>query len=335
MMKKLFLACLLFAAPFSVTTANADAATAAIGYYSTSCGSAPPPCFIQYGASVPTTNTPTGTQDTNLKQVNGATVNVGTGAAGTGTQRVTTSTDSTIGTVTAVTTITNALPAGTNLVGKVGIDQTTPGTTNGVQVNAALPAGTNVIGHVIVDTAPSTAVTNAGTFATQATQAGTWTMQPGNTANTTAWLASNNDGTNTQKVLAASTSPALTDKAAVVALSPNPAPVCTNRVAISQTTSTDILTLTNIGYICSIVLVSDTAQFVSLVEGTGSTCGTGGAALLGSTTVGSGMSLAVTGGFVAVAATPWLKMVASADHLCLLQSGSGRIGGVITYQDHS
>lgn len=44
--------------------------------------------------------------------------------------------------------VNTALPAGTNLLGKVGIDQTTPGTTNGVQVNAALPAGTNVIGVV-------------------------------------------------------------------------------------------------------------------------------------------------------------------------------------------
>jgi hypothetical protein len=41
-----------------------------------------------------------------------------------------------------------AQPAGSNLIGKVGIDQTTPGTTNGVQVNAALPAGTNKIGVV-------------------------------------------------------------------------------------------------------------------------------------------------------------------------------------------
>lgn len=39
----------------------------------------------------------------------------------------------TVTTVSAVTAITNALPAGTNLLGKVGIDQTTPGTTNGVQ----------------------------------------------------------------------------------------------------------------------------------------------------------------------------------------------------------
>lgn len=41
---------------------------------------------------------------------------------------------------------------------------------------------------VSLASAPSTAVTNAGTFAVQAAQSGTWTVQPGNTANTTAWL---------------------------------------------------------------------------------------------------------------------------------------------------
>jgi len=41
-----------------------------------------------------------------------------------------------------------ALAVGTNIVGVVGIDQTTPGTTNGVQVNAAIPAGTNAIGKL-------------------------------------------------------------------------------------------------------------------------------------------------------------------------------------------
>lgn len=38
------------------------------------------------------------------------------------------------------------LSSGSDLIGSVGIDQTTPGTTNGVQINAALPAGTNAIG---------------------------------------------------------------------------------------------------------------------------------------------------------------------------------------------
>ena len=52
--------------------------------------------------------------------------------------------------------INAAIPAGAALIGKVGIDQTTPGTTNGVQVNAALPAGANNIGDVDVLTLPAT-----------------------------------------------------------------------------------------------------------------------------------------------------------------------------------
>jgi hypothetical protein len=76
--------------------------------------------------------------------------------------------------------VTQPLPAGTNvighvindagsaIIGKVGIDQTTPGTTNGVQVNAALPAGTNVIGHVIVDSnVGPTDATASGNITTQ------------------------------------------------------------------------------------------------------------------------------------------------------------------------
>lgn len=51
----------------------------------------------------------------------------------------------------------NPIPIGSNVIGKVGIDQTTPGTTNGVQVNAALPAGSNIIGNIRIDqTTPGT-----------------------------------------------------------------------------------------------------------------------------------------------------------------------------------
>lgn len=74
-------------------------------------------------------------------------------------------------------------------------------------ITSALPAGTNVIGHAIIDTGSTTAVTQAtasslnatvvgtGTFAVQAAQSGTWTVQPGNTANTTAWLVTGTGGT--------------------------------------------------------------------------------------------------------------------------------------------
>lgn len=53
----------------------------------------------------------------------------------------TVTTVSTVTVVSAVTAITNALPAGSNLLGKVGIDQTTPGTTNGVSAVPSTSGG--------------------------------------------------------------------------------------------------------------------------------------------------------------------------------------------------
>lgn len=58
--------------------------------------------------------------------------------------------------VSTATPLPVTLEGGSSIAAKVDIDQTTPGTTNGVVVNAALPAGTNVIGHVIVDSEPTT-----------------------------------------------------------------------------------------------------------------------------------------------------------------------------------
>lgn len=97
-------------------------------------------------------------QSVNVAQHNGVTAATGSGTA-TGALRVELPTNGTgtIATVGAVTNITNPLPAGTAILGKVGIDQTTPGTTNGVQVNAALPAGSAIIGNVRIDqTTPGT-----------------------------------------------------------------------------------------------------------------------------------------------------------------------------------
>ena len=67
------------------------------------------------------------------------------------------------GTITAVTAITNALPAGTNVIGHVIVDSgtiTTVSTVTAVTaITNALPAGSNVIGHVIADSGSTTAVT--------------------------------------------------------------------------------------------------------------------------------------------------------------------------------
>lgn len=125
-------------------------------------------------------------------------------------------------------TIDTALPAGAAVIGKVSIDQTTPGTTNLVALTAET---TKVIGVVrnsdgagnlltsnsttytakfaldgnllgTLGTAFSTAgkvdvkgadgdvfvrQTTAANLNMTASQGGTWTVQPGNTANTTAW----------------------------------------------------------------------------------------------------------------------------------------------------
>ncbi len=86
------------------------------------------------------------------------------------------------------------LQAGTAIAGKFGIDQTTPGTTNGVQVNAALPAGSNVIGKFGID--QTTPGTTNGVQVNAALPAGTnaiGTVQPGNTQNTTAWYTATLD----------------------------------------------------------------------------------------------------------------------------------------------
>lgn len=67
-------------------------------------------------------------QSINVSQVNGVTTLTGTGATNTGSQRVTVAVDS------ATVAGSASVPTGSNIVGRVGIDQTTPGTTNRVDV---------------------------------------------------------------------------------------------------------------------------------------------------------------------------------------------------------
>lgn len=57
------------------------------------------------------------------------------------------------------------------------------------QLNASgdLRVDASAVAVPVTDNAGSLTVDNGGTFAVQAAQSGTWTVQPGNTANTTAW----------------------------------------------------------------------------------------------------------------------------------------------------
>lgn len=140
------------------------------------------------------TGLPTGTGgggsgggNVNLTGINSVTPLAGAGATGTGSLRTTTAQDTTTiagsapgtaGTASAnvlsvqgisggttlpvadaslLSAVNGATPAGTNIIGKVGIDQTTPGTTNGVQTlsgsvtTATLGAGTALAGKFGID----------------------------------------------------------------------------------------------------------------------------------------------------------------------------------------
>jgi hypothetical protein len=75
--------------------------------------------------------------------------------------------------------------------------------------------------------------------------------------------------------------------------------------------------------------VSASAQNVSLVEGTGTTCGTGTAALVGGTA--ASIAAAANGGLWNTSAQITIPMQNNGDSLCALQSASGNVSGTLTY----
>jgi hypothetical protein len=82
-----------------------------------------------------------------------------------------------------------------------------------------------------VRTAGTQRVTIATDDIVPASQSGTWTVQPGNTVNTTPWRIRPSDGTSDVNIKAASTAASATDPSLVVALSPNsPLPSGTNGI---------------------------------------------------------------------------------------------------------
>lgn len=94
----------------------------------------------------PTNNDLKGNECDDLAAIGGTAILTGTGAQGAGSPRVTVAVDS------ATVAGSASIPAGTNLIGKFGIDQTTPGTTNGVQdastgaTGSAVPAKASFMG---------------------------------------------------------------------------------------------------------------------------------------------------------------------------------------------
>lgn len=103
-------------------------------------------------------------------------------------------------------------------------------------------------------------------------------------------------------------------------------------VVVRQTGNTQLLAGTNNStmFICSVMLVTASTQNVALVEGTGTVCGTGPSGIMGGNTAALGLNLVANEGLAFGNGSGSLtKTYTPGGNLCLLQSGSGQISGVI------
>jgi hypothetical protein len=106
--------------------------------------------------------------------------------------------------------------------------------------------------------------------------------------------------------------------------------------SINQTASAQLVagTASKKIYVCSIHVVVAAATNVALVEGTGTTCGTGTAGVggFGGATAATGWNFAANGGIALGNGDSSLGAeVTSGDNLCILNSGSGQVSGGISY----
>lgn len=113
--------------------------------------------------------------------------------------------------------------------------------------------------------------------------------------------------------------------------------VCDNWTAISQTSGTQIVTGVSAKktYICSINLVTATAQNIALVGGTGTVCATTTHAIAGGTTAATGWNLPANGGLAQGSGVGVIMQAGTAaDNVCILQSASGQISGAISWTQY-
>ena len=125
--------------------------------------------------------------------------------------------------------------------------------------------------------------------------------------------------------------PQISDYGVVVSPSIAPALQCPFVKNISVTAATQLVT--NAGgqslHICSFAVVLAGAESISLVEGTGSTCGTATVGLYGNTS--ASVAFAANGGSNLVSDRIILPMQVRGDNLCLLKSAANNVSGTLVY----
>lgn len=111
--------------------------------------------------------------------------------------------------------------------------------------------------------------------------------------------------------------------------------VCDNYKPLSISADTQVVTAGSANmfiYVCSIGVVAGTADNFSVVEGTGATCGTNTAAVIGGTTAATGMILAINNNFnLGSGSGAIAKTAVAGDNVCILRSSAGPLSGVMAW----
>ena len=108
--------------------------------------------------------------------------------------------------------------------------------------------------------------------------------------------------------------------------------ICNLTQPINSTSlSSQIITTTSSRKItlCTVLLISADAKNMSLVEGTGAVCATSRLGLIGGST--ESLPLAANAGFAIVNDRPVIPTQVTGNNVCLLQSTTGVVSGVIVY----
>ena len=198
------------------------------------------------------------------------------------------------------------------------------GAVYGYRIPSAGATGTGT------QTVTGTVTANQGTAgsAWPVSQSGTWTVQPGNTANTTPWLA--NVGGTAASGGAPSGNPVwwagLGSGATGGQLYPVTACDSSAVVTVSAAATTEIVSLTASRSIrvCSFSVSISLAGSAQWVTGTGSNCGSGTANLTGAYSVATGATANQGTGLGEIFKTP------AGNALCLA-AVTGNVTGVVTY----
>jgi hypothetical protein len=122
------------------------------------------------------------------------------------------------------------------------------------------------------------------------------------------------------------------ESAQIVTQSPNPSLQCPFVSAVSTTASTT--QITGIAgkrlHLCTVFLMVAGAENLGVIEGTGTTCGTGTTNLIGQGSSGSAAQ-AANGGFVLVSDRITVPMQVTGDSICVVKNASNNVSGAITY----